>query len=538
MIRHALMTARRAAQRAFTLVEVMLAAVIIALGVLGLTALFAGAAKTQVDTARLTRASQAIERAADAARARFVSVGKGRLNPQSTFTIDQYDPGITVPGVVTVWHPFAAFRDQNDPAYPSHALAVDPRVNPTTGSLQLFTLVETPEMVLYEDPLGEYGTPPGVMVKPANHAAANINLPTGAQRYQYDWRTVSVTGNPFWTTLGISRIREIPFARFEPGTLRVRFEIARQGPEADSLRVLSRRFVVITDAAFADDPDDANVPDEDNVPAPAGQADGVFSIDRSSWMLFDRGLDPRGGFQLPGATEPRARLIGFSVPVRANEWVERIVLEPALRRVDRLLTLEERVVRNADGTHTGVTALWRRTRDGGHQLGMVSYVAEPVSSGASTPFVPPESGPAPDRLWRRVRLTLSYDRGAQRFTLETNQTDRAFALATGQILLVAGEGSDPSGPPSDPGAESFVRVARTVIGATGRVIGYLDEPPQDRGYPLIWPNGYGAATSFAQTLPNTATVAVWALAPQVRSLTPDSRVWRIRPIEHRVVDVR
>lgn len=524
--------------RAFTLVEVMLAAVIIALGVLGLSALFAGAAKTQLDTARLSRASQSIERAAEAARARFDSVAKGRLNPQTAYTDEQYSGGIIVPGVRSVWYAFAAYGEQTDPAYPVHALTLDPGVNPTQGSLRLFQLVDTPEMVLYENPLAEYGAPPLMTVKPANHESANMNLPTSASNATYDWRQPQATMNPFWNALGITRIKEIPFARIEPGTLRVRFEIALHGPETSSLRVLSRRSVVIDDAAYADNADDHNVPDEDGVPQAAGAPDGIFSADRGAWLLFDRGLDPRGGFQLPGVTEPKARLISFGVRVQTNEWVERIVLEPAQRRVDRVLTLGERVTDNGDGSYTGVAALWRRTRDGGHQLGMVAYVAEPTGSGARTPFIPPESGTLANRLWRRVTLSLDFDSGAQRFTLGTNQNDRAFALATGQILMIAGEGSNPDALPSEPGSETFVRVTRTITGVSGQVRAFLDVPPKDFGYPLIWPNGYGAATGHAQTLPSTATVDVWVLAPQVRSLSPDARTWRIRPIEHRVIDVR
>ena len=537
MIYNALATAHRAALRAFTLVEVMLAAVIIALGVLGLTALFAGAAKTQVDTARLTRSAQLMERAANVARSRFVSVAKGRLNPQFAYNIDQYAGGITVPGVPSVWHAFSAYQERNDQSHPSHALTVDPSINPTTGSLQAFLVVETPEVVLYEDPLA---TVSGGRILPANYEAAMIPVALFSmlQDRKYDASQIQTSLNPFWTAAGFSRIRPIPFSRLEPGSVRVRFEIARQGPEDTSLRVLSRRSVVVSDAAFADDPDDVNVPDEDGLPMAVGVPDGIFSADRSAWMLFDRGLDPRGGFQMPGATEPRARLVAFGLRLQPKEWVERIVLEPAQRRSDRLLTLEERVSANGDGTYSGVGAFWRRARDGGHELGLISYEAEPTSSGATTPFIPPESGPVAERLLRRVTLTLDYDQGAQRFYLETNQNDRAFALATGQILLIAGDGSNPDAQPNEPGGESFVRIVRTVVGQAGRVRGYIDLPPKDRGAPLIWPNGYGAATGLGQTLPSSRVVDAWALAPQVRSLSPDARTWRIRPVDFRVIDLR
>ncbi len=518
----------------FTLIEVMLATVIIGLGVLGLSALFAGAAKTQVDTTRLTRASQAIDRAGEAARVRFGGVSKGLLNNVSAFNNGQYPGGITVPGVATVWHAFSAYDDRNNTGHPSHALTVDPSRDPTQSELETFLLVETPEVSIYEDPLAEFSA--GV-VRPTNYGSS-VSLPSAAQDEGFDIRSAPPPNSPYWTGGVGPRIRDLPFTHIDPGQLRVRFEIARQGPEVGSLRVVQRRSVRFSDAARADDVDDVNIADDDGQPAPIGQPDGLMGSDGESWLMFDRGLDPAGGFQSALTGQTRSRVIAFSIRLQASEWIERIVVERGMRRSDRLLTLGERVFPNPDGTVTGVSALWRRGRGGEHQLALAAYIAEPTTSGPATPFIPPESGPGNDRLWRKVRLTLDYDRGAGRYTLWTNQNDRAFALATGQVLMIAGDGNNPNSAPNEPGSESFVRVVRTVPGQGGRVTGFLDGPPRDRGAPMVWPSALGVPTGFASSLSSTAQVEVWAMAPQVRSLSQDGRVWRIRPIDGRVVDVR
>lgn len=525
---------RSRARAGFTLVEVMLATVIIGLGVLGLSALFAGAAKTQIDTTRLVRASQAIDRAAGSAGARFGGVSKGRWNTVTSFNTGQYAGGITVPGVRTVWNAFSAYDRNNNTGYPSHALTVDPSRDPTQSELEAFLLAPTPEVSIYEDPLAEFA---GNVVRPVNYGSSGT-LPSGDANQDFDTRLAPPANSPYWGGGPGPRIRNLPFARLEPGTLRVRFEIARQGPEATSLRVISRRVVTFSDGARADDVDDVNIADDDGNLQAVGSPDGLMGSDGVSWLMLDRGLDPTGGFQSSGTGEPTARIIAFNVRVHAQEWIERIVVERGERRVDRLLTLGERVSLNPDGTVSGVSALWRRGREGEHQLALAAYLAEPLTSGAPTPFIPPESGPNADRLWRRVRLTLDYDRGAGRFTLSTNQNDRTFALAAGQVLMVAGDGSNPSNAPNAPGAEAFVRVVRTVVGQGGRVTGYLDAPPRDRGHPMVWPSGLGTPSGFATSLPASAQVDVWALAPQVRSLSSDGRLWRIRPVEGRIVDVR
>lgn len=519
--------------RAFTLVEVMLATVIIGLGVLGLSALFAGAAKTQIDTARITRASQSIDRAAESAGNRFGAVSKGLPNQTTTFNAGQYASGIIIPGVRTVWYAFSAYGERNNNGYPSHALTIDPSVDPTQRELEAFLLVETPEVVTYENPLGEFS---GNVVLPVHHQAVGAQMPSGALTASYDDSVPTVS--PFYDTFGQTRVANLPFGRLQPGTLRVRFEIATRTTDPGARRVVSRRSVTVDDAATLFDADDVNIPDPDGLGS--GNPDGIILSDGVTRLLFNRALSMQGPWAPPGAPgAPVCRLLAFDIRLHANEWIERIVVEPGLRRADRLLTLDDRVFPNGDGTFTGVSALWRRARDGGHQLAMLAYVAEPITSGAPTPFIPPESGPVNDRLWRRVTLTLDYDRGAGRFTLSTTQSNNAFALATGQVLMIAGDGNNPNNPPSEPGAESFVRVVRTALGQGGRVTGYLDAPPRDRGLPLMWPSGFGQATGYATSLPTSAQqVEVWALAPQVRSLSPDNRQWRIRPVDGRIVDVR
>lgn len=518
----------------FTLIEVMLATVIIGLGVLGLSALFAGAAKTQMDTSRLSRSTQLIERASDSARSRFGAVSKGRWNPTGwSYSTGQYPGGITVPGVATVWSAFSAYDENNNPGHPSHALAVDPSQDPTRFALEAFLLVETPEVIIYEDPLARFA---GNVVRPTNYPPTG-GLPSAASDEVFNTRATQPLTSANWLGAAPTQLRDLPFARLEPGSLRVRFEIATQGPEATSLRVISRRNVIFSDGARADDVDNVDIPDDDGVPQPSGP-DGLLGSDGASWLMFDRGLDPQGPFQSSSARGPRSRIIAFGIRVQEREWIERIVVERGQRRVDRLLTLSERVFPNPDGTATGVSALWRRGRDGAHQLALAAYVAEPVTSGRSTPFIPPESGPTDSRLWRKVRLQLDYDRGAGRYTLSTSQNDRAFALATGQVLMIAGDGNNPNNAAGEPGAESFVRVVRTVLGTGSLVTGYLDGPPLDRGMPMIWPVALGTPSGYAMQLSSRRDVEVWALAPQVQSLSPDGRVWRIRPVEGRIVDVR
>lgn len=561
-------TVRIGVRRAFTLLEVMLAVVIIGLGVLGLSAIFAGAASQQVASVRTAEAAAHVARIENLVRDRAGAPASGyggpgpfaapaapgdrvRLAPGAN---GQYGEGFDIPLSPSVWHPLASYRDISAIGYPSYAIALDPETDPTNqtnGALRAFFLNTAPGIVLYHNPLDATAVNP----RPVWHIDANVQLPAVHQHVRFVVggptsngvdNTAGVNADPFFTIvppLGpVPRLETLAHARIHPGSFRVRFEIARR---ADPIMpnqplIVGRRTVEFSDAEFFDDPnidlngesfpDDTPAPNTPPTgltrPHPFQGAPGLNPVIDRDRALLDRmpipPLDP--GLGVPSVAE----LIEFDITLAPYEWIERIVVEPYEWRSDVLLTLAERVRPLPDGSSLGAAVLMQGPMGGsGRRMGVIVYAAEPLER--NRVWIPPETGALNDRLLRVERLSLGYDQARRVHFVSTTDSDDAWMTAPGQILLIAG---DPNGNAlttlSDAGADGFVRVREQVrVGTEYR--GLLEGSPRSAG------------TLFVQPEQTTllGPVDVWALHPVARSLSLENGgSFRIVPLEARVIQLR
>lgn len=560
--------------RAFTLLEVMMATIIIGLGVLGLTALFAGAAKQQIDTARLgdaVKISQSIERQL---RGRVGTVSTGFAGPPgatqptglTNIRVGQYEMtnagrGLDVPLVETVWYPLSAYPARvNQPRWPAHTLALDQANNLSLEDpLSLFFVVDGPEeVVLYENRLDGVASPP----RPTYTGGVALMAPPAGFRVVDYIRGAAGQNAAAFTAGSTGRdIVRLPHGRISPGSLRIRFEIARQMYDATQSQfrgvVASRRTVYFDDAPYSSEADDDNLPGPvQTFPGthPLAQVNGVeglVSSDGLAFLQLNRFLDPPDNPTIPLA--PTSGVIErFVLPLAGDEWVERIVVERYAYRNDRLLTLDERVQTSADGKYaTGAAILLQRARDGQRRVGVLAYGAEPLGgpflAGRQPRFIPPESGDGnPDeRLLHRVELRLEFEpaTGQVFVTPQSPPTPPAFALERGDIILIMGNPTDEGSIGTSngfPGADGFVRVVRNEIRTqpSTEYRSYLDGVPRSAGRPMV------SGDTGPLAAPISKNVEAWTLRGIVESLEdyvprPNAnsvRVkWKITPLEGRVL---
>lgn len=551
-----------------------MATIIIGLGVLGLSALFAGAAKQQIDTARLgdaVKISQSIERQL---RGRVGTVSTGFSGPPgatqptglTNIRVGQYEMtdsgrGLDVPLVETVWYPLSAYAPRvNQPRWPAHTLALDQANNLSLEDpLSLFFVVDGPaEVVLYENRLDGVAQPP----RPTYTGGVALMAPPAGFRV-IDYIRAAAGQNAAAFTAGPTGrdIVRLPHGRIAPGSLRIRVEIARQTYDVTQSQfrgvVASRRTVFFDDAPYSSEADDDNLPGPVQMflgTHPLAQVngqEGLVSSDGLAFLQMNRLLDPPDNPSVPLA--PTSGVIErFVLPLAGDEWVERIVVERYAYRTDRLLTLDERVQTSADGKYaTGAAVLLQRARDGQRRVGVLAYGAEPLGgpflTGRQPRFIPPESGDgnAEERLLQRVRLRLEFEAATgQVFVVhQSPPSPPAFALDRGDIFLIMGDPTDEGsiGTQSGfPGADGFVRVVRNEIRTqpTNEHRSYLDSVPRSAGRAMV------SGDTSPQAAPISRNVEAWALRGIVESLEdyvprPNAtsvRVkWKITPLEGRVL---
>lgn len=516
-------------RRAFTLIEVMLAVVIIGLGVLGLSAIFAGAASQQVASARSTEAAELMRSLELLVRDRAgpPTVGYGVRVPADVGTQvnlnagpnGQYPLGLRIPMTPTVWFPISSYPEDSLSGYPSYALTLDPSTNPVNQALSVFFLNDAPEIELYHNPLDVTAINP----MPVFHRTTP--LPTAPQTVRYEFLGTGQNDGPFFDSVGAERIATLGHPRVQPGTFRVRFEIARKDPTLTSAAILGRRVVRFDDGALARDNDLQSWADD---PSDGPTISGLTrpqslvvnpAVDR---VLFDRVARP-----VPAQAAAAAKILEFDIALAPYEWIERIVVEPHQWRSGSLLTLAERVRPSLDGSFVGVTTLAQGGFSGsGRRMAMLAYVAEPVQRGAE--WIPPEIGAINERLLRRVDARLAYDETLGLYYIQVDDAEDAWLTEIGQQFLIAG---DPAGNPysaiRDAGADAFSRVTRQDRRSSNDFRGYLEQGPTTSGYPFVEPD---SGTDL--------DVSVWALYPLAESLATNNPAFRITPIDGRVIQTR
>ncbi|MEO1203263.1 MAG: prepilin-type N-terminal cleavage/methylation domain-containing protein [Pseudomonadota bacterium] len=221
----------------------------------------------------------------------------------------------------------------------------------------------------------------------------------------------------------------------------------------------------------------------------------------------------------------------FVEPAKTTSWfIERVEVVDYEWRADRLVSLEDRYVYQDDPTREsgrvpvlGYTALYRSLGPSEPaQFAVFTYAIRPGA--ARSEFIPPET----DVDYRNLPGTgvlrsdpafIGYDEIEQAYYAEPTSDDPEWHqwTAPGQILLFGGEAIS-----SIDGADTPVRVVRRqYFGPRPRA--YLDRAPRSGGAVIVDP--------FRRR-----SVNVWYVQPQVRSQA-DGSSWGLRPIEARVFQV-
>jgi len=415
----------------FTLIEVLMASFIIALGALGLAALFAGAARQQQVASDTTR-SVSMTKSAESMLVENFGLLQG--------------PGLTnLPA--DRWFPCYANTGFN-------YLTVDPLQN---GSAY-FTVpaIEPIPVVLYERPMNPptAGFGVGQMLNPSAPPIPFAgNLIEFGQR-----RLVADTLSPIQVTIrthcglfggGAPSFNTIDFIYYPPPS----------GPEdpnikyyIDSTKPPPSVYPPTTDFIAIDVQD---------IPIDGADFARVHSFDFSDVRL---GVCPGGGF---------------------SKAVERIVVLDYQFKNDRLISLSDRIIEREDSRAPGgrraqmaFSVLYRRTSGNTSQLAVVTYSLEPDS--AASVYVPPETRADFDgdrAPLRRVELRLAYDDTAERYTVSVDDPDLAWAVEPGQQIIFEGE-------PGSPGSDFAVRVLGKRV-VDDEHIGFLERGPRGAGAPLL-----------------------------------------------------
>ncbi len=550
------------ARCAFTLLEVMMSVVIIGLGVLGLSAIFAGAASQQAASVRSTEAAAMLARVERIIHSR---VGAASIDPAPplggsggvTLTAFQYEDGITFPGTPTAWYALSAYPErQSAQGHPDHAITLDPEIDPTASVLRAYFAVQAPGLELYSNPLDYTAERPIPIYYPSNPYGTTPNFDAARiVRYVAGGPTASgidtgttgqFAGHFFDSFTGVPRIRLIPHSRLDLGAFRVRFEIARKDSNQMSARVIDRRVVYFDDAANVVDQAGQPYPDSDlnampnQNPAMTGTGlRQVHGLPQSSFTIgnftpTNRVLVDRFPFvnvvDINAAGAATAEILEFDIALRPYEWIERIVLEPYVWRNDVLLTLPDRVQRRPDGGYTGVVVFMQENIGGiGRRLALLAYNAEPVNRGQASAWIPPESGASNDpRLLRLGEVDLGFEADTGRYYIRPDNATDEWLVTPGQRLLFAGDRT--SGGPLpllDQGADDFVTVVEQVRSPELR--GYLNAPPRSGGIPLL---------PYTDTDDEEGPLDVWALYPLAGSLATGRPQFRITPLDTTITHVR
>ncbi len=484
---------RRAAARsahAFTLIEVLIATFIFALGLLGLLALFAGAAIQQQEASRITNSVLA----GNAAEA-VVGRNAGRI---------EYRDNANLPNPTEMnnllpedqWRVLKHNVPGGQSGTQSGFLWLRPDGTPPRANF--FFVVPALEPL----PLDLYVRPPS---QPQN----------GQGLYTFSGNQL-----PFRDSLrefGASRIHRESLGRIEVVT-----------EESNATQVTNIRRIIFTPRT--DLPTGFSTAQARTMLAFSPTSSPGSLVDPNDYIVvnldeFDNNAS-RGrieSMRIADVVDSGATRRVSSIRVPFYEW-----------RNDRLISLSDRVSTRADETRDdgrrpvlSYSLMYRRTSSGASQLAVFTYSLRAPSPGSQ--FVPVESEAAndPKSPLQKVAVRLAYDDARRQYyiTLAAGGglpsiagADRFFVMRTGAILLVEGEDDgDPAG------SDLPVRVVETTLKPDGTPDrAYLERAPRSKG------------ASYIGTLPGgTAVLNVWTVKPTVTS--DDGSVWRIEPVDARVL---
>ncbi len=536
--------------RGFTLIEVMLAIVILGLGILSLTAIFAGTATQQQ---RSTRENQSVglARNGEAILSRTLGTLEG--------------PGLADAGVnAGQW--FAVGSAPNDPA-----LTVDPFNDPPL----IYSVIDAQPLP------GWYSVPDPDLDE--NLRQQGVGLGTHEEirdELRFDLRQQT-------SAFGGQRAFSLPHDRVIPSSLKVRVVIKSvdTAMAREIVFEVMDPFVLLApdDEDRSGNPffDQATLQPDDTTEPLTDRPDLLGEMMRTPFsQSFDINFDTLEGLQMqsaappPGFPDPNAfpsefgdfllldtaeqstsfgqrAFLQFSIDVGDDEFISRIDIIEYQFKNARLVSLSDRFIFEEDERFPNGRrpimgyALFLRTLpgSGGLQYTIFSYSLQPLSTpdfdnNQVFSFIPPETAAdaqGNEGLVREVEdVSLGFDDLTERFYIAFEDerlpggpggagVDAKTLFEPGQILLVASTGAN------DPGADAPVQILAQQPERnpdngrpTGRVLAFLEDSPRVNG------------SSMLSNFDNETSIDVWTFNPVVESLTQDRAEWRIKPIQARV----
>lgn len=456
--------------RGFTLVEVLIAAFILALGLLGLLAMFAGAARQQ-QVATLTSVADAHARSAEAV-----------LGP--VFGQLQNFDGTFVDGV---WHQLSMDEQQ-------FFLSVNPG-DVFRGPYFLVPSRWSGGYVVYQAP------DPGMSAIPLNDP-----------------------GNPGGLLMQQVRANDFGERRVEPWTMFITVEVSR----SPLLGIPPETFTYQRLAVY----DDPNSPVRyaDRVESfapirfplnglPTNQNDDYVTVDT---QIFRNGTDPAR----------IAAMLIKAVRDDSTTYISRITVSGSFEgnqqwavRADQLVSLRDRVLYRPDSSAPNgeraflAYSLLYRVNGSQSQMAVFTYDMTPGSGRAQ--WIPPErradfnANPQRSPI-RGVRMQLAFDSERKQYYLTSTLPEDQYrwAMGIGQVIMIRGFSA------TERGADAPVRiVSQERVG--NRIRGYLDRGPRARGASLV--------PARQRETGQSVQVIAYAVNDVVRSVADESE-WRLRPL--------
>lgn len=481
------------APRAFSLMEVLIAAFLLALGTLGLLALLAGAARQQQLTTLETRAAFAANNTFALA-----SASVGELEPLT---------GSANPAVPDgVWQ--FAVSGSNAAGADAEDFAIG--ITDSTGNLRNFLVSVPTDLVLYDRPQ----TGPG-----STNVIPDFN-------------------NSF--PLFDNGLRSFPVGSIDTTSLELAVEFVdtdATNPGPPVTRIFRRPPTTLNPPN--DNAQEFTPGDQNNIDVRGLFLDGVNPATQPAgtvpYLQIDRSKsNPDIDAALVGPnTGILESWIGSNL---GGTWViDRIVAKGYTYRSSRIASLGERVLPNREGVpQLSYAAVYRTRPTGGGQLALLSYSITPadrLTNESITDFVTSEGGSifrpretqndidsdsAPLRV---VDLDVGFDDDERAYFVESTDEDAEWALRVGQILLMQGEDS-PS--PSYLGADDSVEIVRVAerASASDPLRAYLNDSPRVNRRATVGTNQSVSERTFLgiQSVIEDAEGRIWRLNPAGFSL--------------------
>lgn len=491
----------RRQRRGFTLIEVLIATVIIALGALGILALFAGAAAQQQSSSRTTLSSFITSAAESTLTERFGSLAADQNSSSSMSALAAVSDG--------VWRP----------------LTMDARRH---------TLLTPPGIFSLVDFASETET---IFTRPNS---ANPDLPGQTEEYRF------LGGSPTGV-FASGNLRDFSHGDIEPDSLS--FDVEYTSLASDGMGGFVRSAPVTLSYARISGVDyDSDEPQRD-----------LYIYTRDGLRQKDPRYQPRlpGDPLPPENPEEEADYIIVDVSMRRNQAntvrpasiyalqilevrsplgdesrrIESIQTNKYQWRDEQLLTMRDRVVERPDASsRTGsrpdlaYSVLYKRDAvSGSASVAILVYQLTATSSNAQyLPFEQVGDVDARRAPIRRATVTLGENVETRQQFISTQTPGESWVTSAGQIVVFEGNAGN-----GTPGADGVYRVIRQErVGST--YFGYLDRAPRFRNRAVV-------STSAAQQ-GQTQLVTVFGVTENVRSRT-DGSEWTLRPVDARVFQV-